>query len=136
MTVVSVDLAVETRTRSQMIDITAKLRGIVKKERVRTGRMTVSVPHTTAGITINEHADPDVAEDILEYLEGAVPWKGDWRHAEGNSAAHIKTLLTGSSVTLWVVDGSLELGTWQGVFFCEFDGPRRRRVSVRCEILS
>ena len=133
MTLIEREFQVETKKRSQMIDVTRTLKGIVEEEGIGSGRMTVFIPHTTAGITINEYADPDVSRDILAHLEKMVPWEGGWRHAEGNSAAHIKTLLTGSSVTLWVSGGALELGTWQGVFFCEFDGPRRRRVTVRCE---
>jgi len=133
MTLIEREFQVETKKRSQMIDVTRTLKGIVEEEGIGSGRVTVLVPHTTAGITINEYADPDVSRDILAHLEKMVPWEGGWRHAEGNSAAHIKTLLTGSTVTLWVSGGALELGTWQGVFFCEFDGPRRRRVTVRCE---
>jgi len=88
------------------------------------------MPHTTAGLTINENADPDVARDILAGLARLVPATGDYRHAEGNSDAHLKASLVGSSVTVPVVDGRLALGTWQGIYFCEFDGPRRRHVLV------
>jgi secondary thiamine-phosphate synthase enzyme len=133
MTLIEREFQVETKKRSQMIDVTGTLKAMVEDEGIGNGRMTVFVPHTTAGITINEYADPDVSRDILAHLERMVPWDGDWRHAEGNSAAHIKTLLTGSTVTLSVSGGALDLGTWQGVFFCEFDGPRRRRVAVRLE---
>jgi secondary thiamine-phosphate synthase enzyme len=136
MRLIDTRLALDTKARSQMVEVTGQLRKIVEKEGVSSGKMTVSVPHTTAGITINEHADPDVARDILDYLERTVPWEGDWRHSEGNSAAHVKTLLTGSALTLWIADGELELGTWQGVFFCEFDGPRRRKVLVKIEKFS
>ena len=119
MTLISRTLQVSTKGRSQMIDVTGELRKIVGEEKIEHGRMTVSVP---------QHADPAVAEDILRYLDRMVPWESGWRHAEGNSAAHIKTVLVGSSVTVRVADGELDLGTWQGVFFCEFDGPRRRSV--------
>ena len=130
MTLIEREFQVETKRRSQMVDVTSTLQAMVKDEGVGSGRMTVTVPHTTAGITINEYADPDVARDILSHLEKMVPREGGWRHAEGNSAAHIKTVLVGSTITLWVSGGTLELGTWQGVFICEFDGPRRRRVAV------
>ena len=133
MTLIEREFQVETKRRSQMIDVTSTLKAMVMEEGIGSGRMTVAVPHTTAGVTINEYADPDVARDILSYLEKTVPWEGGWRHAEGNSAAHIKAVLVGGTVTLWVSGGTLELGTWQGVFFCEFDGPRRRRVVVKCE---
>ena len=133
MTLIERELQVKTGKRSEMVDVTAELRDLVGKEGIDSGRMTVTVPHTTAGITVNEYADPDVARDILSHLEELVPWEKGWRHAEGNSAAHIKSVLTGSTVTLWVAGGRLELGTWQGVFFCEFDGPRRRKLSVKVE---
>ena len=133
MTLISRTLQVATKGRSQMIDVTGELRKIVGEEKIEHGRMTVSVPHTTAGVTINEHADPAVAEDILRALDRMVPWESGWRHAEGNSAAHIKTVLVGSSVTVRVADGELDLGTWQGVFLCEFDGPRRRQMRIMCE---
>jgi len=133
MGVISRTLQVATKERSQMIDVTGELRKLVVEEKIELGRMTVSVPHTTAAVTINEHADPAVAEDILGHLDRMVPRDNGWRHVEGNSAAHIKTVLVGSSVTVWVADGVLDLGTWQGIFFCEFDGPRRRHMRIRCE---
>ena len=126
-------MAVSTTARSEMIDVTGGLRRFVGETGVAEGRLTVFVPHTTAGITINEHADPAVAEDMLDHLESMVPWERGWRHAEGNSAAHIKATLCGSSVVVLVSEGSLELGTWQGVFLCEFDGPRRRHLWISCE---
>jgi len=134
MRVVRRILELETRQRSEMVDVTRELQVIADEENVDEGRMTVYIPHTTAGITINENADPDVAADMLEHLDRMIPWKGGWRHGEGNSAAHIKATLVGNSATLSVEGGMLRLGTWQGVFFCEFDGPRRRKVWVACEL--
>jgi secondary thiamine-phosphate synthase enzyme len=126
-------LVVSTTARSEMVDVTGRLRRFVGEEGVAEGRLTVFVPHTTAGVTINEHADPAVAEDMLDHLETMVPWERGWRHAEGNSAAHIKASLCGSSVVVIVSGGDLELGTWQGVFLCEFDGPRKRHLWISCE---
>jgi secondary thiamine-phosphate synthase enzyme len=126
-------LVVSTTARSEMVDVTGRLRRFVGEEGVAEGRLTVFVPHTTAGVTINEHADPAVAEDMLDHLETMVPWERGWRHAEGNSAAHIKASLCGSSVVVIVSGGGLELGTWQGVFLCEFDGPRKRHLWISCE---
>ena len=126
-------LTVSTTVRSELIDVTDRLRRFVGETGVAEGRLTVFIPHTTAGITINEHADPAVAEDMLDHFESMVPWEMGWRHAEGNSAAHIKASLCGSSVVVLVSGGSLELGTWQGVFLCEFDGPRKRHLWISCE---
>jgi secondary thiamine-phosphate synthase enzyme len=126
-------LVVSTTARSEMVDVTGRLRRFVNEEGIAEGRLTVFVPHTTAGVTINEHADPAVAEDMLDHLEAMVPWERGWRHAEGNSAAHIKASLCGSSVVILVSEGDLDLGTWQGVFFCEFDGPRKRHLWISCE---
>jgi secondary thiamine-phosphate synthase enzyme len=134
MRVVRRELAVRTEGKSQMIDLTEELRRVLAEEEMREGRVTVYVPHTTAGVTINEQADPAVAEDILEFLDDLVPWERGWRHGEGNAAAHVKASLMGSSVMIAVEDGSPRLGTWQGVFFCEFDGPRKRKVWLNCEI--
>lgn len=119
-----------TRNRSEMIDITEKVRGALFSSSVRSGICQVFTPHTTAGLTINENADPDVRADITESLNRLVPWKAGYSHAEGNSAAHIKATLTGSSVTAPVEDGRLVIGTWQCIYFCEFDGPRTRTVIV------
>jgi secondary thiamine-phosphate synthase enzyme len=127
------ELVVSTNARSELVDITGRLRRFVGETGVNEGRLTVFVPHTTAGITINEHADPAVAEDMLDHLESLVPWERGWRHVEGNSAAHIKATLCGSSVVVLLSGGALELGTWQGVFLCEFDGPRKRRIRITCE---
>lgn len=122
--------SVSTRSRSQFIDITAEVQATVGKAGLPDGVVTVSVPHTTAGITINESADPAVVADILASLERLVPWQAGYKHSEGNSAAHIKSSLMGSSVQVPVEKGRLQLGTWQAIYFCEFDGPRTREVWV------
>jgi secondary thiamine-phosphate synthase enzyme len=114
-----------------MIDITAQVRSILRKCRIESGFCFVFVPHTTAAVTINENADPDVPRDILAQLDKTIPLHGDYLHSEGNSAAHIKASLFGASETVLVDGGSLVLGTWQSIFFCEFDGPRTRQVCVR-----
>lgn len=119
-----------TRQRSEMIDITGEIQSLVRQSGRRQGVCQVYVPHTTAAVAINENADPTVRRDILTTLEHLVPWTGDYLHTEGNSAAHIKAVLVGPSVQVPVEDGQLQLGTWQGIFFCEFDGPRRRQVWV------
>ena len=112
------------------IDITRKVAEIVRRSQVRQGICQVFVPHTTAGVTINENADPDVVHDLLAALNTMAPALR-YRHGEGNSPAHLKSLLTGSSVMVPVEDGALRLGTWQGIYFCEYDGPRQRRVQVQ-----
>lgn len=124
-------LQIKTLTRIQFVDITHQVRDAVAKSRVRNGIVIVYVPHTTAGITINEAADPAVVEDINASLSHLIPHKGGYRHSEGNADAHIKASLMGSSVHIIISDGSLVLGTWQGVFFCEFDGPRSRRAHIK-----
>ncbi|NPV59677.1 MAG: YjbQ family protein [Actinobacteria bacterium] len=120
---------VSTSARGQMVDITAKVREAVRRAGVEEGVCVVYVPHTTAGVTVNESADPAVAADILEHLERLVP-RGRYRHREGNADAHIKASMMGFSQALPVESGDLSLGTWQGIFLCEFDGPRRRRIMV------
>ncbi len=124
-------LSIKTRSRSELMDITPLVRDIVHKSKIENGVCYVFVPHTTAGITINENADPGVRQDILMGLDKLVPWQGDYTHLEGNAAAHIKASLVGSSETIPVEKGDLVLGTWQGVFFAEFDGPRRREVWIK-----
>lgn len=124
------EFVVETTLREQFINITGEINAVLKQNGVKDGRCSVFVPHTTAAITVNEAADPDVLEDILLFLSRLVPLHGNYRHREGNSDAHIKASLLGSSLYLLVSGGSLDLGTWQGVFMAEFDGPRRRRVRV------
>lgn len=123
--------SVQTASRSEMIDITDRVAAVVTESGVRDGLCHVFVPHTTAAVTINENADPDVQRDILASLERIVPLTDRYRHAEGNSPAHIKASLFGASQTVIVVQGRLVLGTWQSIFFCEFDGPRTRKVLVK-----
>ena len=121
---------VRTNARSEMIDITGRIRALLKESKIRSGICHVFVPHTTAAVTINENADPDVPRDILMELDKIVPLNDHYRHGEGNSAAHIKSSVVGASEMIFVDDGELVLGTWQSVFFCEFDGPRTRKVIV------
>jgi len=124
-------LSITTRNRSEMIDITSKIEEELKKSGLKDGACFLFVPHTTAGITINESADPSVATDIQAMLNKLIPWEGSYRHLEGNSAAHIKSSLIGNSVMVFVESGHLKLGTWQGIFFCEFDGPRSRKLHIK-----
>jgi secondary thiamine-phosphate synthase enzyme len=121
---------VRTASRTQLVDITDIVSDELAKSAVTTGACYVYMPHTTAGLTINENADPDVATDILAGLARLVPVTGDYRHAEGNSDAHIKASLVGSSLMVPVIDGKLALGSWQALYFCEFDGPRHRHCLV------
>lgn len=122
---------VNTARRVEFVDITSLVRQAVVESGVGNGICVVYVPHTTCGITINEHADPDVVADIVNKLGELVPRNGRYAHVEGNSDAHIKASLVGSSQTIIIQDGKLLLGTWQGVFLCEFDGPRRRNVFIK-----
>ena len=123
---------VSTRKRNEFVEITEQVRAALRRRGVRQGGVVVYCPHTTAAITINENADPDVVHDMLLWLERAVPKEQPgFRHGEGNSDSHIKASLVGSSATVIVDDGDLVLGRWQGVYFCEFDGPRRRTVQVK-----
>ena len=124
-------LQVRTGSRIQFLDITDQVRNAIADSGVQAGMAVVYVPHTTAGVTINEAADPSVVEDITAQLSQLVPYKASYKHSEGNSDAHIKTTIVGSSVHLIVSDGAPVLGTWQGIFFCEFDGPRTRKVHVQ-----
>ncbi len=127
---IACELEIGTSSRTQALDVTDRVESAVRGSKVDEGICVICVPHTTAGIMINEGADPDVVEDIMAKLEKLVPWGNSYRHAEGNSAAHIKSSLLGHSVTLAIRDGRLSLGTWQAIFFCEFDGPRRRRLEI------
>ncbi|MCJ7605223.1 MAG: secondary thiamine-phosphate synthase enzyme YjbQ [Dehalococcoidales bacterium] len=124
-------LDINTSNRVEFQDITRIVRDAVADSGVKSGVCHVSVPHTTAALTVNECADPDVVADIIAELDRLVPRQGDYRHAEGNSPAHIKAMLVGSSETLFIGHGELILGTWQGIFFCEFDGPRNRKLLVK-----
>jgi len=124
-------LEVPTRRREEMIDITAHVRQAVSDSGVRDGTVTLYVPHTTAGVTINENADPDVVHDVLAALDAAAPRRQPfYQHGEGNSAAHVKSSMVGCSTAVPIVDGRMTLGTWQAIFFCEFDGPRTRRIII------
>lgn len=126
-----IQIALETQQRCELVEITGRLDRALQESGVREGMLLAQVMHTTAGITINENADPDVARDVLKHLERMVPEQAGFLHSEGNSDAHIKASLMGSSVSIPVTMGKLALGTWQGVFFCEFDGPRHRKVAVQ-----
>jgi secondary thiamine-phosphate synthase enzyme len=121
---------IETRSRTQFVPVTDLVQAAVRDLGIREGAVTVFVPHTTAGVTINENADPDVVADMAMALDRMVPWNAGYAHDEGNAAAHMKASLMGSSVRVLVEDGRLCLGTWQGIWFCEFDGPRTRNVWV------
>lgn len=124
-------LTINTQHRDQKVEITALIQRAVDDAALTHGHALVYVPHTTAGVTINENADPDVVHDTLKRLDKMVPWREPFdRHGEGNSAAHIKASMMGSSATIIIRDGRLQLGRWQGVWFCEFDGPRTRSVWV------
>ena len=122
---------IKTSARFEMIDITGRVAALVRESGIRQGICHTFVPHTTAAVTINENADPDVPRDILTALDHIVPLSKSYRHAEGNSAAHIKASLFGASQTLLIDDGTLVLGPWQSLFFCEFDGPRTRKVLIK-----
>jgi len=121
---------VRTNARIQLLDITGVVAAELEKSGVQTGVCHVYVPHTTAGLTINENADPDVARDIIATLNRLVPATGDYRHVEGNSDAHVKASIMGFSAIIPVIDGHLALGTWQALYFCEFDGPRHRNMVI------
>jgi secondary thiamine-phosphate synthase enzyme len=123
-------LTVKTKKNIEFIDITAKVRDKVKKSGVSSGCCVVYVPHTTAGVTINESADINVQMDMIRKLDELVPIEDDYLHIEGNSAAHIKSSLVGVSQSILVENGNIILGRWQGIFFCEFDGPRERKVLI------
>ncbi len=123
-------LEVKTARRVEFIDVTSLIQGLVKKEGLKDGLCVIYVPHTTAGITINENADPSVVADIQNALERMVPERVSYQHLEGNAPAHVKASIVGSSVSVLVEEGRLLLGTWQGIYFCEFDGSRRRRMII------
>jgi secondary thiamine-phosphate synthase enzyme len=122
---------VKSKTQTELIDITPQIQDIIVSADIGEGICMLYVPHTTAAITINESADPSVKNDILMILNEVIPWKAAYRHLEGNSPAHIKSTLVGPSELIAIENGRLVLGTWQGIFFCEFDGPRTRKVHVR-----
>jgi secondary thiamine-phosphate synthase enzyme len=124
-------ITLATASRTELIDITAQVQQAVRNAGLEDGACMVYVPHTTAGVTVNENADPSVVRDVLMELNKIVPFSDGYAHREGNSAAHIKSSLMGCSCLVAVEDGRLQLGTWQGIYFCEFDGPRTRRVWVK-----
>jgi len=124
-------LAVKTNRRTELVDITREVESLVKQSGVVSGVCYLYVPHTTAGITINENDDPEVPRDIEAFLDRLVPKDGSYRHREGNADSHVKSTLTGVSQTVQIEDGRLVLGRWQAIFFCEFDGPRQRHVRVK-----
>ena len=123
-------LKVQTGRHAEFNDITGRIRSFIQNHNIEEGLCTIYIPHTTCGVTINENADPDVKADMLLELGKIVPLSDGYSHMEGNSAAHIKSSLMGFSVTVPVIDGNLALGTWQGIYLCEFDGPRNRTVRV------
>ena len=125
------EITVQSKFRTDFIDITPAAQQFAVREGMKDGAIMVFVPHTTAGITINENADPDVTADMEAVLDRMVPWNGDYRHSEGNTAAHIKASMMGASVQVIVKNGKLLLGTWQSIYFCEFDGPRTRQVWMK-----
>lgn len=124
-------ISVKSSERIEFIDITSKVNELIEKAGIEEGICYLYVPHTTAAVTINESADPDVVKDIAGQLKELVPSSKNYRHREGNADSHIKSSLIGSSVLVFVENGQLKLGTWQGIFFCDFDGPRTRRVWVK-----
>ena len=124
------EIAISTGSRAQFLDITGRVKDELSESNVKSGICYLYMPHTTAGLTINENADPDVTIDLIDGLERMVPADGNYRHAEGNSDAHLKASLMGFSLTIPVIDGRLALGTWQGIYFCEFDGPRQRKLLI------
>ena len=130
MTVHHEKLSLRTDKREMTMDVTSRVRAAVTRSKVREGICVVNVAHTTAAVFVNENADPDVQRDLLQQLTKLIPKDADYRHAEGNAAAHIKAVLVGNDVTLSVHEGELVLGTWQGIYFADFDGPRERSATV------
>ncbi len=124
-------ISVRTTSQTEMIDITPAVQEAVNESGIQSGAVAVFVPHTTAAVTINENADPSVKRDMLYEINKVIPFDDHYHHLEGNSAAHIKASLFGSSETILVENGRLQLGTWQGIYFCEFDGPRHRKVWIQ-----
>ncbi|PLX85436.1 MAG: hypothetical protein C0614_04375 [Desulfuromonas sp.] len=124
-------LKLTSRRTNELIEITDSVRDVVSHSGIRDGQVLVYTPHTTAAITINENADPDVVTDLIAGLDRIAPLQNNYRHLEGNSAAHIKSSLVGASETVILSNGALQLGTWQGLYFCEFDGPRTRQVHIQ-----
>ena len=130
-------ISVQTGSRTELVDITSRIAGVVREAGISDALCTIYVPHTTAAVTINENADPSVMHDILKVVDSVIPFRDPgYRHSEGNSAAHIKSSMLGCSQNVFVEGGSLKLGTWQGIFFAEFDGPRSRKVWVSFSALA
>lgn len=125
------EIQVNTNQQVEFVKITSQVQSLIDENNIKEEICHIFVPHTTAGITINEGADPDVVSDMTQELNKIVPFKDNYRHLEGNSAAHIKASMMGSSVSVLIQNGKLQLGTWQAIFFCEFDGPRSRRVWIK-----
>ena len=125
------ELTIRTHSRTELIDITAPVARLVQQSKVVSGLLALFVPHTTAAVTINENADPSVQHDLLSELNRLIPFSGSYQHTEGNSPAHVKSSLVGSSQAVCIEDGRMALGTWQGLYFCEFDGPRSRKLWVK-----
>jgi len=124
-------IRVKTNRRVELLDISQQIKSLIKEEKINNGIAIIYTPHTTAAITINEHADPDVVADIISEINKIVPFSDGYQHFEGNSAAHIKSSLFGPSETIIIEKGKLLMGRWQGIFFCEFDGPRNRELYVK-----
>lgn len=125
------EIEVSTTEQVQFVDITDKVQTAFNAKKIKDGICTIFVPHTTAAVTINENADPDVSTDMIKEINKIIPFSDNYRHFEGNSAAHIKSSMIGASETVIVENGKLKLGRWQGIYFCEFDGPRRRKVWIK-----
>jgi len=122
---------VKTKDRVELVDITKKVKKLVEDQSIKSGILVINIPHTTAGVTINENADPSVKEDIVNELNKIIPFHDNYNHLEGNSAGHIKSSIIGSDQTIIIENGKLQLGRWQGIFFCEFDGPRNRKMNFK-----
>ena len=124
------EISLETKNQTELIDISEEINSLIAKSEIENGTCLIFIPHTTAGITINENADANVKADIIKELNKVIPYNDDYKHAEGNSAAHIKSVLCGVDLNIIIKNSQLALGTWQGVYFCEFDGPRSRKVII------
>ncbi len=124
-------VVIHSSKRTEFINITSKIQQVVRESSIKDGIVVLFVPHTTAAITINENADPDVIADIEKAMENMVPWRNNWKHTEGNAAAHVKSTMCGCSLQLILSEGTIQLGIWQAIYFCEFDGPRERNIWIQ-----